>query len=404
VVTDAAEPAAELLERRWFAAIAAAKRVKAECDALLVVLEISGDAWRRACVQLAKLETLRDMLGDQLVATYEPSAVPAGTAIPYEEMSAAWAAVRRPRFEQPYSGTMKCVYHPSYQVALPPGHPFPMSKYSRLVDQLLAEGTLAAGDILQPEPLDAPTLELVHTPEYLAKLSSSGLSVAEQRRLGLPWSEALWQRARLASAGTLLAARAALDQGLAGNLAGGTHHAFADHGEGFCALNDVAIAIRKLQAEHLIERAAVVDLDVHQGNGTAAIFEADDEVFTFSMHGERNYPLAKMRSNLDVPLEDGVGDAEYLDALQRHLPTVLNAAKADIVFYLAGVDVAAGDRYGKLALTEEGIRRRDRWVIEAVRRRGLPLIIVLAGGYAPTRARTAELHAHAFREAVACAR
>jgi len=299
---------------------------------------------------------------------------------------------------------MKCVYHPSYQVALPPGHPFPMSKYSRLVDQLLAEGTLAAGDILQPEPLDAPTLELVHTPEYLAKLSSSGLSVAEQRRLGLPWSEALWQRARLASAGTLLAARAALDQGLAGNLAGGTHHAFADHGEGFCALNDVAIAIRKLQAEHLIERAAVVDLDVHQGNGTAAIFEADDEVFTFSMHGERNYPLAKMRSNLDVPLEDGVGDAEYLDALQRHLPTVLNAAKADIVFYLAGVDVAAGDRYGKLALTEEGIRRRDRWVIEAVRRRGLPLIIVLAGGYAPTRARTAELHAHAFREAVACAR
>jgi acetoin utilization deacetylase AcuC-like enzyme len=299
---------------------------------------------------------------------------------------------------------MKCVYHPSYQVALPPGHPFPMSKYSRLVDQLLAEGTLAAGDILQPEPLDAPTLELVHTPEYLAKLSSSGLSVTEQRRLGLPWSEALWQRARLASAGTLLAARAALDQGLAGNLAGGTHHAFADHGEGFCALNDVAIAIRKLQAEHLIERAAVVDLDVHQGNGTAAIFEADDEVFTFSMHGERNYPLAKMRSNLDVPLEDGVGDAEYLDALQRHLPTVLNAAKADIVFYLAGVDVAAGDRYGKLALTEEGIRRRDRWVIEAVRRRGLPLIIVLAGGYAPTRARTAELHAHAFREAVACAR
>jgi acetoin utilization deacetylase AcuC-like enzyme len=296
---------------------------------------------------------------------------------------------------------MKCSYHPSYQVALPPGHPFPMSKYSRLAEQLLTEGILAAGDILQPEPLDVPTLELVHTPQYLAKLASSGLSAAEQRRLGLPWSEALWQRSRLASAGTLLAARAALDHGLAGNLAGGTHHAFADHGEGFCALNDVAIAIRKLQAERSIGRAAIIDLDVHQGNGTAAIFEAQDEVFTFSMHGERNYPLAKMRSNLDVPLKDGVGDAEYLDSLQRHLPTVLDAANADIVFYLAGVDVAAGDRYGKLALTEEGIRRRDRWVIEAVRSRGLPLIIVLAGGYAATRARTAELHAHVFRESTA---
>jgi acetoin utilization deacetylase AcuC-like enzyme len=296
---------------------------------------------------------------------------------------------------------MKCSYHPSYQVPLPPGHPFPMSKYPLLKDRLLAEGILAAVDILEPEPLDTLTLELVHTREYLHKLESSSLTAAEQRRLGVPWSEALWQRSRLASAGTLLAARAALDGGLAGNLAGGTHHAFADHGEGFCVLNDVAIAIRKLQAERAIERAAVVDLDVHQGNGTAAIFEADAAVFTFSMHGERNYPVAKMRSSLDVPLKDGVGDAEYLDALQQHLPTVLATANADIVFYLAGVDVAAGDRFGKLALTEEGIRLRDRCVIEAVRRRGTPLNIVLGGGYAASRARTAELHAHAFREAAA---
>jgi acetoin utilization deacetylase AcuC-like enzyme len=296
---------------------------------------------------------------------------------------------------------MKCVYHSSYQVTLPPGHPFPMSKYSRLKELLLAEGILAAGDILQPEPVDTATLALVHARDYLAKLSSSQLSAAEQRRLGLPWSEALWQRSRLASAGTLLAARAALDQGLAGNLAGGTHHAFADHGEGFCVLNDVAIAVRKLQAEHAIERAAIIDLDVHQGNGTAAIFEAADEIFTFSMHAERNYPLAKMRSNLDVPLQDQVGDREYLDALQRHLPTVLDTANADVVFYVAGVDVAAGDRYGKLALTEEGIRLRDRQVIEAVRGRGIPLAIVLAGGYAATHERTAALHAHAFREAAA---
>jgi acetoin utilization deacetylase AcuC-like enzyme len=296
---------------------------------------------------------------------------------------------------------VKCSYHPSYQAPLPPSHPFPMSKYVLLKERLVAEGILAAADILEPEQIDAPTLELVHTREYLAKLASSGLSAAEQRRLGLPWSEALWQRSRLASAGTLLAARAALEDGLAGNLAGGTHHAFADHGEGFCVLNDVALAIRRLQAERLIERAAVIDLDVHQGNGTAAIFEADEAVFTFSMHGERNYPLAKMRSNLDVPLRDGVGDAEYLDALREHLPRVLEAAAADIVFYLAGVDVAAGDRYGKLALTEEGIRQRDCCVIEAVRGRGLPLSIVLAGGYASSRARTAELHAHAFREAAA---
>ncbi len=296
---------------------------------------------------------------------------------------------------------MKYVFHPSYQVALPAAHPFPMSKYSLLKELLAAEGLLTGGDILTPEPLDAAVLELVHTKEYLGKLSSSGLSAAEQRRLGLPWSEALWLRSRLASAGTLLTARAALRDGLAGNLAGGTHHAFADHGEGFCVLNDVAIAVRKLQAERAIARAAIVDLDVHQGNGTAAIFDGDDEVYTFSMHGERNYPLAKMHSNLDVPLGDGAGDDEYLEALERHLPAVLDAAQADIVFYLAGVDVAAGDRYGKLALTDEGIRERERRVIETVRRRGAPLVIVPAGGYAATRERTARLHAHVFREAVA---
>jgi acetoin utilization deacetylase AcuC-like enzyme len=298
---------------------------------------------------------------------------------------------------------MKCVYHPSYQVVLPPGHPFPMSKYGLLWERLLAEGLVAPADMLRPEPIDAPTLELVHTREYLDKLQSSALSTAEQRRIGLPWSDALWQRSRLAAAGTLLAARAALVDGLAANLAGGTHHAFAGHGEGFCVLNDVAVAIRKLQAERSIRRAAVIDLDVHQGNGTAAIFEADATVYTFSMHGERNYPLAKMRSNLDVPLADGVGDTEYLEALHLHLPAVLDTADPDLVFYLAGVDVAAGDRYGKLALTEQGIRLRDRHVIDAVRGRGLPLTIVLAGGYAPSRARTAELHAHVFREAVAYA-
>jgi acetoin utilization deacetylase AcuC-like enzyme len=295
---------------------------------------------------------------------------------------------------------MRCSYHPGYQAELPAGHPFPMAKFPQLRDLLLAEGVLAPGDLVRPEPVDIESLKLVHTPAYLQRLEFSGLSAGDQRRLGLPWSDSLWRRSRLAAGGTLLAARCALEDGLAGNLAGGTHHAFADHGEGFCVLNDVAIAAVKLRTEGAIGRAAIIDLDVHQGNGTAAIFEHDEDVFTFSIHGERNYPSAKMRSDLDVALPDGAGDAEYLDALRRHLPTVLDAAHADLVFYLAGVDVAAGDRYGRLALSEQGIRQRDRAVIEAVRGRAVPLVIVLAGGYAATGARTAELHAHAFRESV----
>jgi acetoin utilization deacetylase AcuC-like enzyme len=309
---------------------------------------------------------------------------------------------------------MKCSYHPGYQIPRPvgaagrPAHggdphaaPFPIGKGPLLKERLLAEGVLSASDLLEPAPLDVETLALVHTREYLSKLESSGLSTAEQRRLGMPWSETLWLRSRLASGGTLLAARAALQSGLAGNLAGGSHHAFPDHGEGFCILNDVAVAVAKLRAEGAIERALIIDLDVHQGNGTAAIFENVEEVFTFSMHCERNYPAVKMRSDLDVPLRDGVGDSEYLDALRGHLPRVLMDADADIAFYLAGVDVAAGDRYGKLALTDHGIRTRDHMVIEAVCGGSMPMVIVLAGGYAATHARTAELHAHVFREAAA---
>jgi len=294
---------------------------------------------------------------------------------------------------------MKCAYHAGYAIALTPGHPFPMSKYPLLMDRLLAEGLLAAGDVLEPEPLDLETLLLAHSREYLDKLMTSTLSASEQRRLGLPWSEALWLRSRLASAGTLLAARAALDEGMAANLAGGTHHAFADHGEGFCVLNDVAIAIKRLRAEGRIERAVVIDLDVHQGNGTAAIFAGDETVFTFSMHGEANYPTQKMRSSLDVGLPAGTGDAEYLAALDARMPAVFTAARADIAFYVAGVDVMTGDRYGKLALTESGLCARERMIVAAVRDRGIPLVIVLGGGYASSRERTAELHTHVFREA-----
>jgi acetoin utilization deacetylase AcuC-like enzyme len=291
------------------------------------------------------------------------------------------------------------MYHQAYEVPLSPHHPFPMSKYPLLKARLLAEKIISSGDLVEPPPLNMTWLELVHTRDYLHKLSSSTLSAAEIRRLGLPWSEALWQRSLLAASGTLTAARAALSDGLAANLAGGTHHAFADHGEGFCVLNDVALALTVLRTEGTIHRGVVIDLDVHQGNGTAAIFEQEDAIYTFSMHGERNYPIAKMRSNLDVPLRDGLGDAEYLDQVATHLSVALDQAAPEIAFYLAGVDVVAGDRYGRLALSESGVAQRDRFVIETVRGRGIPLVIVLAGGYAATRERTAELHTHAFRAA-----
>lgn len=295
---------------------------------------------------------------------------------------------------------MRVSHHPDYIVRLPEGHPFPMGKYGAIRDILLARGILAPGDIVAPEEISPGDLARVHTPEYLAKLGNGSLSAHEQRRLGVPWSPALWRRARLAAQGTLDAARRALDDGVSANLAGGTHHAFADRGEGFCVLNDVAVAIRALQAEGAIERALIVDLDVHQGNGTAAIFEHDPTVFTFSMHGASNYPAIKQRSTLDVPLPDGAGDTDYLAALEEHLPRILATFRADIAFYVAGVDVAAGDRYGRLALTEEGVRARERLVVRELRERRVPLVITLAGGYARTPLRTAELHAIVFEEAV----
>ena len=296
---------------------------------------------------------------------------------------------------------MRVSYHPDYYVELPPTHPFPMAKYPAVRDRLLGEGVIKASDIMQPEEAPLELLARVHTAEYLAKLERGTLSDQEVRRLGVPWSPRLWRRSRLAAAGTVQAAHAALADGLAGNLAGGTHHAFADRGEGFCVLNDVAVAVRELQQAGMIETALIVDLDVHQGNGTAAIFAGEPQVFTLSLHGERNYPTQKMRSTLDVGLPDGTGDEAYMAALDAALDGALTGFAPQIVFYLAGVDPAAGDRYGRLALTEDGLRRRDRRVFTALRGRDLPVVILLAGGYAATAERTAELHANTFREAAA---
>lgn len=294
---------------------------------------------------------------------------------------------------------MRVSFIAGYAIPLPPSHPFPIDKFRALHAILSAEGLINEADVTHPDLCPWDVLRLVHTEEYLRKLATGTFTRQEERKLGLPWSEALVKRSRYSAQGTINAARMALEDGIAANLAGGTHHAFPDHGEGFCVLNDVAIAIRYLQASGQIERALIMDLDVHQGNGNAAIFRGDPAVYTFSMHGERNYPWRRPPSTRDVDLPDGTDDDSYLRALDAHLPYVLDEARPDLVFYLHGVDPAKGDRFGRLALTREGLHRRDRAVLQAVKRRGVPLTLVLSGGYARTPWETADLHAIAHREA-----
>lgn len=294
---------------------------------------------------------------------------------------------------------MRVCYSEGYFVPLPDKHPFPMAKFPALHGILLREGLICPSDICEPAEAAWEDLRLVHTGEYLDKLADGALEQSEERRLGLPWSEGLVRRSRLAVGGTLLAARLALEGGIAANLAGGTHHAFPDRGEGFCVLNDVAVAIAVLRAEGKIERALVVDLDVHQGNGTARACADDAGVYTFSMHGEKNFPFVKERSSRDVGLEDGMEDTAYMGILADHLPEVLAMAEAEIVFYLAGVDPMRGDRYGRLALTRGGIIERERLVLESVKATGVPLVLLLSGGYAPTPEETADLHAEVHRVA-----
>ncbi|MFM1804668.1 MAG: hypothetical protein RL136_1547 [Planctomycetota bacterium] len=296
---------------------------------------------------------------------------------------------------------MRVSYHPDYVVPLPEGHAFPMRKYALLHDRLVEERLLSPTEVSRPEEADWEVLRLVHEAGYLDRLRHGALSASEERRIGMPWSPALVRRSRLAVQGTIDAAIAAIEtpERIAANLAGGTHHALADMGEGYCMLNDVAIATRWLRQEGEVGRVLVCDLDVHHGNGTAAIFADDPATFTFSMHGARNFPMRKPPSTLDVPLDDGCGDAEYLALLAQHLPAILDRFRPDLVFYLAGVDVVAGDRFGRLGLTEPGLTSRDRFVIETVAAQSTPLCLLLAGGYARTPERTAELHAHAHREA-----
>lgn len=292
---------------------------------------------------------------------------------------------------------MRVCYSDQYQVQLFSTHPFPMQKYRLVRNQLLAEGTISHWNLIEPGLIEDVDVLLVHTQDYWRRCSTGHLTASEVRRIGFPWSEALVRRARAAVSGTLVAARYALRDKIASNLAGGTHHAFPDHGEGYCLLNDIAIATRVLQRDGLVNRVVIIDCDVHQGNGTAAIFRGDKTVFTFSIHGEKNFPLRKEESSLDIGLPDGTGDDEYLRVLQNHIPAILSDFKPEIVFYQAGVDPHEHDRLGKLKLTHTGLKQRDEFVIGECLKANISVVTTMGGGYGKDIADTVEGHCNTVR-------
>lgn len=280
-----------------------------------------------------------------------------------------------------------------YPLPLPEGHRFPLEKFRLLREQLLAAGVISPKDLHAPEAATLEQLERVHDPGYVQRVMTGQLTPAEVRRLGFPWSPELVERARRSAGATLGVCRAALASGVAASLAGGTHHAGYRHGEGFCVFNDSVLAARALQAAGLVRRVVVLDCDVHQGNGTAEICTGDDTVFTFSIHGEKNFPLRKHPGDLDIALPDGTGDATYLAALEHGVHQALERARADLAIYVAGSDPYLDDRLGRLALTKPGLAERDRLVFDACRRAGLPLAITMAGGYARNILDTVDIQA-----------
>jgi len=279
-----------------------------------------------------------------------------------------------------------------------------MAKYARLRERLVATSVLTPDRLIEAPAADWDDLGLVHSAEYVAAVAGGTLSREVQRRIGFPWSAGMVERSRRSVGATIAAARSAFEEGLSANLAGGTHHAFADRGEGYCVFNDVAVAARVLRRDGLADRILVVDCDVHQGNGTAAIFRDDPAVFTFSMHGAHNFPFRKEASDLDVALDDGVGDAEYLPLLERHLDEVLDRHQPDAVFYLAGADPYEGDRLGRLKMTIGGLRARDEIVLGRCRALGLPVATAMSGGYAPDVDAIVTIHANTIAAAAALAR
>ncbi|WP_192822115.1 histone deacetylase [Rufibacter sp. LB8] len=292
---------------------------------------------------------------------------------------------------------LKIAWSPEYAHSLPPGHRFPMLKYELLPEQLLYEGTVTQENFFRPTPLTPEQIMRVHAPDYWQRLRALELTPSEIRKTGFPLSAELVDREVLIMGGTVQAAVFALEHGVAMNIAGGTHHAFTNRGEGFCLLNDIALGAQHLLDEKLVNKILVVDLDVHQGNGTAQIFAHESRVFTFSMHGGNNYPLHKETSDLDVPLPDGIDDAGYLNLLGQHLPKLMQELEPDFVFFQSGVDVLATDKLGKLGLTHAGCKDRDRLVLESCHQNGVPVVCVMGGGYSLQIKDIVEAHANTFR-------
>ncbi len=287
-------------------------------------------------------------------------------------------------------------YSPDYYAEIGEDHVFPIKKFELARNILLEEGTLAPEEIREPSPAAEEDLLLVHTEDYVRRLRAGELTKKEIRRLGLPWSESLVRRSFLAVSGTINASRRALRTGISSNLAGGTHHSFPDRGEGFCVLNDVAVGIEVLRREKSASRFLVVDCDVHQGNATAAIYREDSDVFTFSMHGAKNYPLYKEASDLDIELPDGTSDASYLATLEEALYRIA-VHDPDVVYYLAGADPYKKDKLGRLNLTKRGLKARDSIVLEFARSRDVPIVTVMSGGYAEDIADTVDIHCNTIR-------
>jgi acetoin utilization deacetylase AcuC-like enzyme len=280
------------------------------------------------------------------------------------------------------SYNMQTFFTDHFVLPLPPGHRFPMQKYALLREQVVSDGIVAPENLHIPEAATDQEILRAHDADYLERVKSGGLTRQELRRIGFPWSPEMVERSRRSSGATMGACRAALAEGVAVNLAGGTHHAFRDHGEGFCVFNDSAIAARAMQAEGRARRVVILDCDVHQGNGTASILAGDPTVFTLSIHGANNFPFHKERSDLDIELPDGTSDAAYLDALDEGVRRALALANADLAIYLAGADPFVGDRLGKMALTMAGLEARDRLVLGLCHEARIPAAVVMAGGYA----------------------
>jgi acetoin utilization deacetylase AcuC-like enzyme len=285
---------------------------------------------------------------------------------------------------------VRIYYADHFVLPLPAGHRFPMAKYARLRERV---ATVAAHLLAVPPAATDEELARAHDRAYIDAVTAGSLDDQAQRRLGFPWSAAMVERARRSVGATIAACRSALDEGCGINLAGGTHHADRDAGVGFCVFNDAAVAARTMQAEGRVNRVVVVDLDVHQGDGTAAILAGDDSVFTFSLHGRRNFPFRKTASDLDVEVDDGTGDRAYLATLATALPRALERAQAGLAIYLAGADPFVGDRLGRLALSKEGLAARDRLVLDALAARGIPVAIAMAGGYAESIDDIVDIHA-----------